>query len=317
LKNKKRPLAERPSTGRPSTERSSTVRSRTGKWLEITAKGPRESFYEVSEILIKAGSPGVLDLSIGPSAERAFTVLKAYLRFNEAGKAGALKDGLKGLGWTITSSPYIEEDWTSKWKSFIRPVRVGGVFVVKPTWRKVKAAGRVVVEIDPGMAFGTGTHPTTKMCLKAMAGLFHKRGPGRKAAGCNLLDVGTGTGILAIAAKKLGVKKVVGADIDPVALEVAKKSARLNNVNITLTRKPAGEIKGRFSIVVSNILSTEPVRLAPALVKKADTGGFVILSGILKEEAPDVMTVYRGLGLEPFKTYREGEWLCPVFERVI
>jgi ribosomal protein L11 methyltransferase len=291
---------------RPLPRKSRTKGSqKTENWLEITAKGPPRGKDIASQILIDTGSPGVLDLSKGP-----VSVLKAHLRVEEKDKVHSIEKKLKKFDWKVTSYPCAGGDWTEKWKRWIRPVNVCGVFLVKPSWRRVAEDGRVVIEIDPGMAFGTGTHPSTKLCLKAMANVL-----GRKATACTVLDVGTGTGILAIAAKKLGVKRALGVDTDPVALKVARKNARLNDVKVELTRKPVGELKGSFNLIVSNIVSGELVKLASLLAKRVREGGFIIFSGILKEELRDVVSAYMRLGLRHFKTYTEGGWVCPVFER--
>jgi ribosomal protein L11 methyltransferase len=257
----------------PPPRKSRAERSqKTENWLEITAEGPLRGKDIASQILIDTGSPGVLDLSKGP-----VSVLKAHLRVEEKDKVHSIEKKLKKLAWKVISYPYTGGDWTEKWKRWIRPVNVCGVFLVKPTWRRVAGGSRVVIEIDPGMAFGTGTHPSTKLCLKAMANLL-----GRKA---------------------------------PVALKVARKNARLNDVRVEFTRKPIGELKGSFNLIVSNIVSGELVKLAPLLAKRVREGGFIILSGILKEELHEVTAAYMRLGLRHFKTYTEGGWVCPVFER--
>lgn len=296
-------------------------------WLEITAKGPAGKKDIAAQILIDTGSPGVQDLSETRGAAGPTSLLKAYLLSEEKQKVASIEDRLKSLGWKATKTPYTQGDWTEKWKRWIKPVRVGGVFLVKPSWQCIKGGerggrgrDRVVIEIDPGMAFGTGAHQSTRLCLKAMLKVLGRRPAGRTVPDRTvkektLLDVGTGTGILAIAAKKLGVRRALGVDTDPVALKVARANARVNNVSIELTRKPVLELKGSFYVVVSNIVSGELAKLAPVLVKRVRPGGFIILSGILEEELCEVVSVYRGLGLRHLKTYTERGWVCPVFER--
>jgi ribosomal protein L11 methyltransferase len=294
-------------------------------WREITAKGPARRAGEASLILVGAGSPAILDERGGGEDGPAVIVYKAYLPEGTHEATGLLKQGLNGIGWSFTEGSYTDEDWAEKWKQWIRPVRVGGVFLVKPTWVKARTEHgrrgrrrRVVIEMDPGMAFGTGTHPTTRLCLKALASVFDLKRSGRGLTGRTVLDVGTGTGILAIAAVKLGCAGAVGLDTDPEALKIARKNARLNKVAVKLSRRPVEELGGRYSVVVSNIFATELIRLAPALVKRLgrrNGGGRLILSGILTEEAGEVEGAFEALGMERVKTYTRAGWVCLVFTR--
>ncbi|MDP2689166.1 MAG: 50S ribosomal protein L11 methyltransferase, partial [Deltaproteobacteria bacterium] len=244
-------------------------------------------------------------------------VFKAYLPLYSEGKVARLEKDLSRLGWTLCYAPFKDRDWAEKWKAGLRPVRVsraGASVLVKPSWsRATKRPGEKVIEIDPGMAFGTGGHETTKMCLKAMLRLLtDKRLKGLRSS---FLDVGTGTGVLAIAAKKLGVKKAVGTDIDKVALKVARKNAIANRAKITLTGLPASRVRGSFPLIAANILAGELTRLAPELCGKLREGGFLILSGILVEEGNAVADVYRNDGLRLARRYAAGEWTALVFQK--
>ncbi|MBI5491896.1 MAG: 50S ribosomal protein L11 methyltransferase [Deltaproteobacteria bacterium] len=298
-------------------------------WIEIKAAGPWESRDEAASLLIKAGSPGILEEdkeaplgalvphsvwleSAGePRVHPREITYIAYLK--AASDQRRLEDELEKIGWACSSSVFKDRDWTTKWRSGIRPVRITGArasILIKPTWKEVKRRpGEIIIEIDPGLAFGTGGHATTKTCLKAMLFVLKDKKAG------SFLDVGTGTGVLAIAARKLRVKKAVGIDIDPAALKVARKNARLNRTDIALSGKPVGEVKGAFDIVVANILAGELKKLKYDLYKKIKPGGFLILSGILREEAQDVKSVYLGLGLKDMKTYLPAEWAALVLRK--
>lgn len=309
------------------------------EWIEIKAMGPGASKAAVIEALINAGSPGVQedsayfppDLILSHSSwaapddeaaeaadirNNAPVCLTAYLDPDSRGLAKLKKD-LKKTGWSFSTSSYKDKDWSVKWKANLKTVRVAGhgrAVVVKPGWRTVKKrAGDIIVEIDPGMAFGTGGHETTRMCLKAM--LWILKGRGVKPAANSFLDVGTGSGVLAIAAKKLGVKKAVGIDIDAVALGVARRNARINRTGIIVSNKQLEAVKGSFSIVTANIISRELKRLAPALVRKVAPGGFLILSGILGHEKAGIIEEFSAPlhGLEFVKGYSCGEWATTVF----
>ncbi|MBI5887224.1 MAG: 50S ribosomal protein L11 methyltransferase [Deltaproteobacteria bacterium] len=309
------------------------------EWLEIKVRGPLRGLSPgaskdaVIEAIINAGSPGVQEDSAyfphnlilshsswaAPDDEAADIrnnapiCLTAYLDPDFRG-VEKLKKDLKKQGWSFSSSSYRDKDWSVKWKANLKTIRVAGhgrAVVVKPGWRTVKKKARdVIVEIDPGMAFGTGGHETTRMCLKAM--LWILKDKRFKPAASIFLDVGTGSGVLAIAAKKLGVKKAVGIDIDAVALGVARKNARINRAKIVVSSKSLEDVRGRFSIVTANIISRELKRLAPALVKRLAPNGFLILSGILGHEKAGIIEMFSAHGLEFVKGYSRGEWAAVV-----
>lgn len=302
-------------------------------WIEIKTRGPRGKGDEATDFLIKAGSPGVLEDEIqlpkdtlksqsfwdsrdeicegAPSPKVSFT---AYLPAGSPDRALQVRAELKRIGFSFSASAFKDRDWSVKWKSSIKPVRVKGdpySILIKPTWSKIpKRKGELVIEIDPGMAFGTGGHATTKMCLKAMLQLLKKD----KSLSA-FLDVGTGTGVLAIAAKKLRMKKVVGIDIDKVALKVARKNARFNGSAITVSGSPVEKVKGSYSIVAANILAGELIKLAPAISAKVAPGGFLILSGILKMEEDRVVEGYATPAFKLIKKYSSNEWAALVFKR--
>jgi ribosomal protein L11 methyltransferase len=171
-------------------------------------------------------------------------------------------------------------------------------------------AGAAEIVLDPGMAFGTGTHPTTALCLAALSDLLAAR------AGAAVLDVGTGSGLLAIAAAKLGAARVVANDVDPVAVEVARENAARNGARVEITAAPAGEIPGPFDVVVANILANTLVELAPALARRLAPGGVVLLAGILAPQEAEVRDAYVAEGLRPLAggDRREGEWVLLALE---
>ncbi len=204
-----------------------------------------------------------------------------------------------------------DQDWSEIWKQGLGPLEVGRV-LVRPTWvAKAAPEGRVEVVLDPGMAFGTGAHPTTALCLAALSDLLAER------PGASVLDVGTGSGLLAIAAKKLGAGRVAANDSDPAAVRVARENASQNGVSLELTGDPLPAIAGRFDAVVANILANTLVELAPQIAEKLAPGGAVILAGILAPQEAEVRAAYLAVGLRPFPggDRREGEWSLLALER--
>ena len=194
----------------------------------------------------------------------------------------------------------------------------GRDFFVKPTWKSVKKKkGLVVIDIDPGMAFGSGSHDTTKSCLKAISLIFSGPSPWFKnPVNETFLDVGTGSGILAIAAKKLGVKKVVAIDNDPIAIKVASGNAGLNKVKISVSRVSGIARKGRFSVVAANIQSNTLLRLKKTFFAKVAPKGVLVLSGILAAEADCVEAAYEKTGLKLNHVIKGREWRTLIFKKV-
>jgi len=302
-------------------------------WIEIRATGRAVSKDAATAALISAGSPGVLEESDTGAAgklvsyslwedetaeeedSREIVSLRAYLPIGEEAKLKEIREQLNRIGWRLATSTLKETDWSQKWKKGLKPIRVaykGTALVIKPTWKKSeKKPGEKIIEIDPGMAFGTGGHATTKMCLKAILRLVKDK---LLPPAPDMLDVGTGTGVLAIAAMKLGFKKAVGIDIDRVAVTVAKKNARDNKAKVTLSDKPVESIKERFSLVAANILAGELIRLSHPIKDRVRLEGWLILSGILAKESETVVEAYAKTGLQFRRTYKTGEWVALLFQ---
>jgi ribosomal protein L11 methyltransferase len=195
-----------------------------------------------------------------------------------------------------------EQDWSVTWRKHHRTLRVGPRSWVHPPWEEPPEGG-VAVAIDPGMAFGTGSHPTTALCLERCDELLSE------LPGADVLDVGTGSGVIALLAKKLGARRVVGTENDPVALEAARRGAELNGVtgvDWMLVADPAA-VPGQFRIVIANILLNALEELAPAIASKVAPGGRLVLSGLLSEQAAAAERAYLVQGLSPLaRSDREG-----------
>jgi ribosomal protein L11 methyltransferase len=202
-----------------------------------------------------------------------------------------------------------EERWRDSWKRYFRPRRIGRRLLVRPSWAACRAkAGDTVIEIDPGMAFGTGQHPTTAMCLRALEESVRP--------GDGVLDVGTGSGILAVAAAKLGARRVLALDIDPQAVKAARENAAANAVadvvevrEGTLSDGVSGE---RFDLIVANISGLTIDRLAASLAGALRDGGALIVSGFLEDAVGGLSRVLAETGLEVGRAQADGVWRAMV-----
>jgi ribosomal protein L11 methyltransferase len=196
----------------------------------------------------------------------------------------------------------VERDWSLEWKKQIKSVTVGRLWVGPPWERKSAPADKVRLFIEPKMAFGTGDHPTTKLCLAAVDEVMGQH------PGASVLDVGTGTGVLAMAAKKLGASRTVGTDNDPVAIELAIECAEENDLEgIELSTKSLKAVTGRFDLVVANILANTLIELAPLLAAK--TGGRLVMAGVLVPQAKEVTAAFVKAGLTHVGDTVQGEWI--------
>lgn len=205
------------------------------------------------------------------------------------------------------------EDWSEQWKQNFSAFRVGERLVVCPSWEEAQvAANDVVIEIDPGMAFGTGSHATTRLCLEAIAELLASPTPPAQ-----MLDVGTGSGLLALGAAALGCAVVLANDIDPIACQVARENVQKNGYQerIEVTETPLESLSGSFDLVVANILAEENVRLGPAFMAHLRPGGWLVLSGILREKEVLVRTGFDGFPLESFASRYLDDWVCLLYRR--
>jgi ribosomal protein L11 methyltransferase len=229
----------------------------------------------------------------------------------EAGAREALEEIRREFPDAVAAFAAVpEEDWAESWKRFVKPVRVGRVWVGPPWERKNAGDARVQVEIEPGMAFGTGDHPTTAMCLFELDHTLERR------PGARVLDVGTGSGVLAIVARLLGAKQVVGNDIDPHAVRIARENAEHNRAEgIEFTDKPVERIGGQFEIVVANLFAGVLEQLAPRLADKLTADGELMITGILAPQAQGVLEAFEREGLKQTRRTALGEWVHFVLAR--
>jgi ribosomal protein L11 methyltransferase len=209
----------------------------------------------------------------------------------------------------ITLRFVAEEDWANAWKQFFKPQRIGRRIVVKPTWEDfLPGPDDLILQIDPGMAFGTGLHATTRLCLRALEE--------HVTPGMAIADVGTGSGILAVGAALLGAASIEATDIDPLAVRVAKENIAVNSVTDRINvYEAATPPSGTFDIVVANILADVILGMADALYSAVRPGGALIASGIIESRAEDVRRGLRAVGFTAIVTHEEGEWIALVARR--
>jgi len=302
----------------------------TNKWLEMRINVPDQAVDLVSQALMDLGCTGitaaekVLDTFVVPPPESLANdpVLRAYFVYpkNVGTLCQSVQQALSTLAeiypeLTKTRLDYRELadlDWASDWKQHFPPFRVGNRLVIHPSWIDWPATGnQAVLTLDPGQAFGTGTHATTGLCLEALSGHFESTRPPQR-----ILDVGTGSGILAMAGAALGAQEVVACDIDSDACQVAIDNVEKNQLSlqISISDKPLDEIPGQYDLVLANILAGENIRLAASLVEHLAPQGRLVLSGILIEQEQQVITGFANFPLTLLSTHHRDEWTCIVYQ---
>ena len=216
-----------------------------------------------------------------------------------------------------------DSEWLYKWQEFFRPTRVGERIVVRPSWEEYTAGPRdLVIEMDPGMAFGSGLHETTSMCIRALEKILEGSANGGTAASgrrIRILDVGTGTGILAIAGVLLGADEALGIDIDTDAVRVACENIEKNGMTGRISARYGDLTEGvdyRADIVVANLMADLVMRLSPAAAGHLDKGGWYITSGILDVKEEVVSKAIREAGFSIEEVLHDGEWCAVVARRL-
>jgi ribosomal protein L11 methyltransferase len=283
-------------------------------WLHLSVRTSVANIDALSNFLIERGSPGVVlkknrvDAFFIPNRSNS-ALRKDVRRFIERMAQVSSRESALRLEWKIIK----EENWQNSWKRFIKPRRVGKSFWVTPPWLKPpKFRRRQIITIEPGMAFGTGAHATTRGCMEFLELVTDRLQGGASTA----LDVGTGSGILAIALAKLGTSSIWAIDNDAVALRVARENLRYNEVEdrVHLSGSKLTGIKRAFSVVVANLTAETILELAEALEKKVVLNGYLILSGILHQKSSAIQRHF-AVKFKIVKRKRAREWQTLLLQR--
>lgn len=304
------------------------------RWAEISCIVPADMVEALADFLLELTGNGVSienrrvdTFNVADIADESVKTVKGYYPADDSLKEAVARVNLflAAVGpdypGFILEQPVVsllkEEDWANSWKSNFKPTRIGKHLVMKPSWEEYDAvAGDVVLELDPGMAFGTGTHGTTRLCLEALEQLICEEN-GLSRDNSTVLDVGCGSGVLAIAAALFGATAVTAIDIDPVAIDITMENAAVNGVTgrVLASTTPLAEIRGEFALVLANILAEELVKMGDDLVRRVASGGYLILSGILTEREEFVIDGFARFPLELPVITRQDEWSCLVYRR--
>ena len=303
------------------------------KWIEITVLTPPELVDALSNFLEELGADGVFQEAKYSLEESGFDNLKtfaqeeikAYLPWSHNVKKhtarietyiGSLFSLFPGMEKPrFSTKTIIDPDWGEQWKKYFKPLRVSNNIIIKPTWERYSPAGHdIVIDIDPGMAFGTGQHASTMMCIVAIEDIMLKNS-GREEY--DILDVGTGTGILAICAAKLGARMVTGIDIDPKAVEIAGKNVAINEVanRVEIINRDIALCRGSFDLIAANLISGVLIKLHSHLLSLTKPGGYIIASGITEQDAKEVEKIFCNGEAVLHETKSEDGWVCYIFKK--
>jgi ribosomal protein L11 methyltransferase len=311
------------------------------KWLEVSVTADPETAEAVVELFNRYGRGQAVvetpvdcfEYELEESGPPASVIVRTYLPLDgtAAEAQRRLEEGLWHLGQIYPLPEPVfrqlaEKDWAEAWKEQYHRLHVGRRIVIVPAWEAYSPApDQVVIRLEPGMAFGTGLHPTTRLCLEALEA--------RLVPGGTVLDVGTGSGVLAIAAAKLGAGPVLAIDADPVAVRVAAENVAANGVEAGVEVRhaslPGGEAvplhfeseglmlldEGQYDLVVINILAPVITGMAPALAARTRAGGRLIAAGLIEGQEQDVVDALRSQGLAIVGRSQEKDWVCLVAER--
>ena len=309
------------------------------KWSEISIETTNEAVEPISNILHENGASGVVIedvIDLTKEREDQFgeiyalnpndfpedgVIIKAYLLKNDSIETviETIKQQIALLTTyeidigpnQVSTVDVQEEDWATAWKQYYHPVKISETFTIVPTWEQYEVSeNEKIIELDPGMAFGTGTHPTTFMCIQALERTVKKDDV--------VIDVGTGSGVLSIAAALLDAKKVVGVDLDEVAVKSATDNVALNHVQSKVEIVHGDLLQGSkdpVDVIVANILAEVILLFVDDAAKKVKKGGYFITSGIIVQKKDAVQETLANAGFMIEEVMQEEDWICIIAKR--
>ncbi|MGG4504549.1 50S ribosomal protein L11 methyltransferase [Heyndrickxia sporothermodurans] len=310
------------------------------KWSEIMIHTTNEAIEPISNILHEAGASGVViedPFDLVKEREDQFgeiyqlnpddypeegVIIKAYLSVNSflGETVEEIKQAINNLALfnidigqnQVTISEVNEEEWATAWKKYYNPVKISEKFTIVPTWEKYEAVSsdELIIELDPGMVFGTGTHPTTVMCIQALERTVKQND--------TVIDVGTGSGVLSIAAALLGASQVTALDLDEVAVQSAKLNVKLNKVQdkVTVSKNDLlNGMNGQVDVVVSNILAEVIMSFTDDVAKAVKPNGYFIASGIIQQKKDQVKDAIISSGFTIVETIVMEDWIAFIAKR--
>ncbi|PKN69144.1 MAG: 50S ribosomal protein L11 methyltransferase [Deltaproteobacteria bacterium HGW-Deltaproteobacteria-12] len=301
------------------------------KWLKIEITARAELMDALGNFLTETGASGVFQETSGPQSQDDFPesptaeTIKAYFPWDARSekRIAAVQKYLESLGEIFADFPapalrteaISDPDWGEQWKKYFKPIRVCNNIIVKPTWERYAPSSRdIVIEIDPGMAFGTGQHESTRMCIEALEAVIMKD---RSVQDWKVLDVGCGTGILGITAARLGAQDVICIDIDKKATEIAGENASINLVSdrLHVFSKDATSVSEPRNLIIANLTAKLLLKLRHHLTKLLLPEGYLIISGIVEQDAKEIEDNFSVAPLILSRVIKEKEWVCYVLKK--
>ncbi|KQC05954.1 MAG: hypothetical protein APR62_08880 [Smithella sp. SDB] len=301
------------------------------KWLKVEISAPSELMDALGNFLTETGAQGVFQESLTPQTPGDFPepiieeILKAYFPQDSRTekRLAALEKYIDSLHEifpesekpSFTVENISDPNWGEQWKKYFQPIRVSNNIIVKPTWERYTPSSRdIVIEIDPGMAFGTGQHPSTRMCIEAIENTIMKD---RSINEWKVLDVGCGTGILGITAAKMGAQDVICVDIDKKAVEIAAENAAINNVksSLRILNKNVVAIDKPRNLIIANLTAKLLLTLRPNLIQLLLPEGYMIISGIIEQDIKIIEEQFIANTLTIYQVITEKEWVCYILKK--
>lgn len=268
-----------------------------------------EDYSDMEEVVPSISKVDLIDESL-LSVDKEFSIIHIYIERNNVNEAiSFLTDRFKleNINYSIETSKIFEKDWENNWKTYYHPIEISDNIVICPSWEEYDVKpNQIKVTLDPGMAFGTGTHETTKLCIRVLEKYYVGKS--------SMLDIGCGSGILSITASLLGISSIDGVDIDSIAIRISNENAVLNNIsninfiNCNLT----DEINKKYDIITANIVSDVIINLSSSICNFLNNNGIFICSGIIEQREADVITALLNNGFNIIEKLYDNGWLCIV-----